>query len=122
MSRITPGRCSTFSRAGEWGEKYNAGGRNERRNIDVVCKICSILEDEWPSAAPHDGLITFVPDRPGHDLRYAIDPTTLEIELAWRARDTFDTGIAKTVRWYLDNEWWWRPLRDNVYAGDRLGL
>jgi dTDP-glucose 4,6-dehydratase len=107
---------------GRVGEKYNVGGRNERRNIDVVRTICAILDKLKPDGAPHDRLITFVPDRPGHDARYAIDAGKLESELGWRAAETFDTGIAKTVRWYLDNEWWWRPLRDKVYAGERLGL
>jgi dTDP-glucose 4,6-dehydratase len=80
------------------------------------------LLDEWhPAGAPHDKLIRHVADRPGHDRRYAIDATKLETELGWRARETFETGLAKTVRWYLDNEWWWRPLRERVYAGERLG-
>ncbi len=75
-----------------------------------------------PRGRPHRDLVTFVEDRPGHDLRYAIDATKLERELGWRAEETFDTGLVKTVRWYLDNEWWWRPLRDKVYAGERLGV
>jgi dTDP-glucose 4,6-dehydratase len=107
---------------GRIGEKYNVGGRNERRNIEVVRTICAILDELRPAGAPHDRLITFVTDRPGHDARYAIDATKLETELGWRAEETFDTGIARTVRWYLDNEWWWRPLREKVYAGERLGL
>jgi dTDP-glucose 4,6-dehydratase len=107
---------------GRIGEKYNVGGRNERRNIDVVRTICAILDRLAPKAEPHASLITFVTDRPGHDQRYAIDAGKLETELGWRAEETFDTGIEKTVRWYLDNEWWWRPLRDKVYAGERLGL
>ena len=74
-----------------------------------------------PSRSPARRLIEFVPDRPGHDARYAIDATKLETELGWRAEETFDTGIEKTVRWYLDNEWWWQPLRER-YAGQRLGL
>jgi len=107
---------------GRPGEKYNVGGRNERRNIDVVRRICAILDQLKPEGAPHERLIAFVADRPGHDARYAIDAAKLETELGWRAEETFDTGIAKTVRWYLENEWWWRPLRDKVYAGERLGL
>jgi dTDP-glucose 4,6-dehydratase len=107
---------------GRIGEKYNVGGRNERRNIDVVRRICAILDDLRPAARPHDSLISFVTDRPGHDLRYAIDAAKLERELGWRAHETFESGIEKTVRWYLDNEWWWRPLRDKVYAGERLGV
>jgi dTDP-glucose 4,6-dehydratase len=107
---------------GHIGEKYNVGGRNERRNIDVVRRICAILDDLRPMARPHESLISFVADRPGHDLRYAIDATKLERDLGWRALETFESGIEKTVRWYLDNEWWWRPLREKVYAGERLGV
>ena len=107
---------------GRIGEKYNVGGRNERRNIDVVRRICAILDDLRPRPSPHESLISYVTDRPGHDLRYAIDASKLERELGWRAHETFETGIEKTVRWYLDNEWWWRPLRDKVYAGERLGV
>ena len=107
---------------GRIGEKYNVGGRNERRNIDVVRRVCAILDELRPRARPHDSLIAFVTDRPGHDLRYAIDAAKLERELGWRAHETFESGIEKTVRWYLDNEWWWRPLRDKVYAGERLGV
>jgi dTDP-glucose 4,6-dehydratase len=107
---------------GRVGEKYNVGGRNERRNIEVVRKICSILDRLRPTDRSHDSLITFVADRPGHDLRYSIDASKLERELGWRALETFDSGIEKTVRWYLDNEWWWRPLREKVYAGQRLGV
>jgi dTDP-glucose 4,6-dehydratase len=106
---------------GRVGEKYNVGGRNERRNIDVVRKICATLGRLRPIGRPYESLITFVADRPGHDLRYAIDASKLERELDWRALETFDSGIEKTVRWYLDNEWWWRPLREKVYAGERLG-
>lgn len=107
---------------GTVGRKYNVGGRNEWRNIDIVRRICTLLDEMRPTAEPHERLIRFVTDRPGHDLRYAIDATRLETELGWRAQETFATGIVRTVRWYLDNEWWWRPLRDRVYAGERLGL
>jgi len=106
---------------GEPGETYNVGGRNERRNIDVVRRICAVLDDLRPADRPRGELIEFVTDRPGHDARYAIDATKLEKELGWKAQENFDTGIEKTVRWYLDNEWWWRPLRDQ-YDGQRLGL
>jgi dTDP-glucose 4,6-dehydratase len=106
---------------GRPGEKYNVGGRNERRNIDVVQRIAQVMDALRPDAAPHQRLITLVADRPGHDHRYAIDPSKIETELGWRARETFDAGIEKTVRWYLQNEWWWRPLRDRVYRGERLG-
>lgn len=107
---------------GRIGDRYNVGGRNERRNIDVVTTICTILDQLRPASRPHRDLIRHVDDRPGHDRRYAIDATKLETELGWRAVETFETGIASTVRWYLDNEWWWRPLRDRIYAGERLGL
>ena len=106
---------------GEPGETYNVGGRNERRNIDVVRRICQVLDELVPAAAPREQLIAFVTDRPGHDARYAIDATRLEIELGWRAQEDFDSGIEKTVRWYLENAWWWQPLREG-YAGERLGL
>jgi dTDP-glucose 4,6-dehydratase len=106
---------------GRIGETYNVGGRNERRNIDVVRRICAILDALMPAAAPRESLIRHVADRPGHDERYAIDATRLETELGWRAQETFDSGIAKTVRWYIDNAWWWQPLRER-YDGQRLGL
>jgi dTDP-glucose 4,6-dehydratase len=106
---------------GRIGETYNVGGRNERRNIDVVRRICQLLDDLVPGAAPRESLIRYVTDRPGHDARYAIDATRLETELAWRAQENFDSGIERTVHWYLANEWWWRPLRDR-YDGERLGL
>jgi dTDP-glucose 4,6-dehydratase len=106
---------------GRVGETYNVGGRNERQNIDVVRRICAVLDALVPVDTPRETLIQFVTDRPGHDARYAIDATKLENELGWKAQETFDTGIEKTVRWYLDNEWWWKPLRDR-YDGERLGL
>ncbi|SFB50993.1 dTDP-glucose 4,6-dehydratase [Rhizobium sp. NFR07] len=106
---------------GRIGETYNVGGRNERRNIEVVERICLLMDAMRPSTGPHNRLITYVGDRPGHDARYAIDATKLETELGWKARETFDTGIEKTVGWYLDNEWWWAPLRKG-YGGARLGL
>jgi dTDP-glucose 4,6-dehydratase len=104
------------------GETYNVGGRNERTNRQVVQGICSALDDLHPQGKPHDRHITFVADRPGHDRRYAIDASKLERELGWRAKETFASGLAKTVQWYLDNEWWWSPLRKKVYAGERIGL
>lgn len=106
---------------GRLGEKYNVGGRNERRNIDVVQRICAIMDKMRPKVRPHEALINYVTDRPGHDARYAIDATRLETELGWKAEENFESGIEKTVAWYLDNEWWWRPLRDTVYSGERLG-
>ena len=106
---------------GRVGEKYNVGGRNERRNIEVVRRICALMDQLRPKNYPHEQLIRFVTDRPGHDRRYAIDASKLEAELGWKAQETFDSGIEKTVRWYLDNESWWRPLRGGVYGGERLG-
>jgi dTDP-glucose 4,6-dehydratase len=102
------------------GETYNVGGRNERTNIDVVGRICDILDRIVPKSRPHRELIEFVPDRPGHDARYAIDATKLETELGWRASNDFDSGIEKTVAWYLENEWWWRPLRPDEDKGIEL--
>ncbi len=107
---------------GRPGEKYNVGGRNERRNIDVVTRICGLMDEMRPQAKAHAELITFVTDRPGHDARYAIDATKLETELGWKAQEDFDSGIERTVRWYLENQWWWQPLRQRVYSGERLGV
>lgn len=107
---------------GRPGEKYNVGGRNERRNIDVVQRVCALMDERQASGAPHDRLLTYVTDRPGHDARYAIDATKLEMELGWKAQENFDSGIAKTVDWYLANDWWWKPLRSSVYSGERLGI
>ncbi|MFZ4395797.1 MAG: dTDP-glucose 4,6-dehydratase [Kiritimatiellia bacterium] len=104
------------------GRTYNVGGSNERTNLQVVERICDVLDELRPSAAgARRRLITFVADRPGHDQRYAIDASRLQHELGWQARETFDTGIRQTVQWYLDNDWWWRPLREKKYAGARLG-
>jgi dTDP-glucose 4,6-dehydratase len=107
---------------GRPGQTYNVGGRNERTNLQVVERICDLV-DAMAGAGPEPrrALIRFVADRPGHDQRYAIDATKLETELGWRAEETFDTGLEKTVRWYIDNADWWGPLRAR-YSGDRLGL
>jgi dTDP-glucose 4,6-dehydratase len=107
---------------GRPGETYNIGGRNERKNLQVVQRICEVMDGLNPGGAPHERLISFVADRPGHDRRYAIDATKLETELGWRARETFETGLEKTVAWFLANDAWWRPLRRDVYGGQRLGL
>jgi dTDP-glucose 4,6-dehydratase len=108
--------------AGRVGQTYNIGGRAPRFNIDVVQGICDRLDALRPSGRPRRQLIEHVADRPGHDRRYAIDPTKIETELGWRAQETFESGIAKTVQWYLDHPQWWQPLRDGVYSGERLGL
>jgi dTDP-glucose 4,6-dehydratase len=109
---------------GEIGRSYNVGGRAERRNIDVVRAICASLDILRPraSGASHGDLITFVKDRPGHDRRYAIDPSRIENELGWKARHTFEGGIRMTVDWYLANAWWWEPIRKAKYDGRRLGV
>lgn len=108
---------------GEPGRSYNVGGRAERSNLQVVETICDVLDQRRPRAGgrSHRELITFVADRPGHDRRYAIDPARIETELGWRARESFEEGIARTVEWYMSNEWWWRPIREGAYAGERLG-
>jgi len=107
---------------GRPGEKYNVGGCNERTNLAVVEAICDAVDRLVPASDSRRRLITFVADRPGHDRRYAIDATKLERELGWRPQEEFDKGLAKTVRWYLDNRAWWEPLRKRVYGGERLGM
>jgi dTDP-glucose 4,6-dehydratase len=99
---------------GRIGETYNIGARNERRNLDLVHAICRLLDQRLPDQAPHDRLIRFVTDRPGHDRRYAIDPTRIETELGWRPEAPFDQAIAATVDWYLANQDWWRALRQRA--------
>ncbi|NCO87104.1 MAG: dTDP-glucose 4,6-dehydratase [Rhodobacterales bacterium] len=106
---------------GAVGCRYNIGGENEARNIDIVRMICAILDDLRPQGAPHADLITFVADRPGHDLRYAIDPSRIRADLGWRPSVTLKEGLARTVRWYLDNEGWWRALQGRAGVGQRLG-
>ncbi len=106
---------------GAVGRTYNIGGENEARNIDLVEMICSILDRLRPGAPPYADLIRFVSDRPGHDLRYAIDPTRIREELGWRPSVTLEQGLEKTVRWYLDNEDWWRALQSRDGVGTRLG-
>lgn len=111
------------ARHGRVGESYNIGGRNERRNIEVAYAICDILDDLEPRArGSYRELVTFVADRPGHDLRYAIDCAKIERELGWRPLETFETGLRKTVQWYLDNPQWWRAIRSGRYRGERLGV
>ena len=111
---------------GKSGETYNIGGHNERKNIDVVRTICAILDKvvaQKPGNIAHFAdLITFVTDRPGHDLRYAIDATKIQRDLGWVPQETFESGIEKTVHWYLNNQTWWQRVLDGSYAGERLGL
>ncbi|MFV0829931.1 dTDP-glucose 4,6-dehydratase [Klebsiella quasipneumoniae] len=111
---------------GKSGETYNIGGHNERKNIDVVRTICAILDkvvSQKPGNITHFAdLITFVTDRPGHDLRYAIDAAKIQHDLGWVPQETFESGIEKTVHWYLNNQTWWQRVLDGSYAGERLGL
>jgi len=106
---------------GKIGRSYNIGGENEATNIDIVREICAILDRLRPVARPYFELVNFVADRPGHDLRYAIDPTRIRTELGWRPAITLTQGLEKTVRWYLDNEDWWKALHNRSGVGNRLG-
>jgi dTDP-glucose 4,6-dehydratase len=110
--------------SGRPGESYNIGGRTERKNIEVVERLCDTLDRVMPrpGKASYRELIAFVKDRPGHDFRYAIDCSKIEREFGWRPLETFETGIDKTVAWYLGNEWWWRPLAEGRAATRRVGL
>lgn len=109
---------------GTVGETYNIGGNSERKNVEVVRKICSLMDEfvENSPNRPHDGLITFVTDRPGHDHRYAIDASKVQRTLGWQPRESFESGLTKTVKWYLANEDWSRRAVADRYAGERLGL
>ncbi|WP_298380460.1 dTDP-glucose 4,6-dehydratase [Azospirillum sp.] len=107
---------------GRVGESYNIGGHNERTNMQVVTTLCALLDEVNPQGAPHARLITHVADRPGHDLRYAIDAGKIERELGWRPRETFESGLRQTVAWYLANRDWWQAILDGSYQGERLGL
>lgn len=109
---------------GRPGETYAIGGHNERRNIDVVRAICALVDElaPDPNIGPRESLITFVTDRPGHDLRYAIDASKIERDLGWRPEETFESGLRKTVEWYLANRFWWERVRTGVYQGERLGV
>lgn len=112
----------TVLQRGQLGRSYNIGGENERSNLELVQTICTILDRLKPGPGPYADLITFVTDRPGHDARYAIDPTRIRQELGWRPSVTVEEGLEKTVRWYLDNEPWWRALQDRHGVGERLGV
>ncbi len=105
------------------GESYNVGGEAERSNLDVVRAICRLLDELTPNSPhrPHERLISFVADRPGHDQRYAMDTAKILRDLGWRPRETFESGLRKTVAWYLDNRWWWEPIWSRRYRGQRLG-
>ncbi len=109
---------------GRPGQTYNIGGNAERNNMQVVETICAELDKALPDSPhrPHRQLVKMVADRPGHDLRYAMDYSKLAAELGWQPKHTFEQGLADTVRWYLDNHWWWQPIIDGTYAGQRLGL
>lgn len=109
---------------GRPGQSYNVGGGAELRNLDLIRLICTILDEELPESPhrPHDQLISFVTDRPGHDFRYAIDPGKIRNELNWTPQTTVTDGMRATVRWYLANQSWWQPIRDSHYDGGRLGL
>jgi dTDP-glucose 4,6-dehydratase len=109
---------------GRVGETYNVGSGNELRNIEVVRRICGILDElnTRTDSRAHAHLITFVADRPGHDLRYALDTTKVSLELGWSARETFESGLRKAITWYLDNRIWWERVLASRYDGSRLGL
>ena len=114
----------TVLTSGTVGETYNIGGNNEIRNIDVVTTICDLLNEISPSenGSSYSDLITYVKDRPGHDFRYAIDAGKIQNDLGWSPKESFETGIRKTINWYLDNQDWWRAIQDNTYRQERLGV
>ena len=112
----------TVLQNGPVGSTFNIGGENEVKNLDIVKMICRLLDVKRPKARPYADQITFVTDRPGHDMRYAIDPTRIRTELGWRPSVTLEQGLAQTVNWYLNNESWWKPLQERAGVGQRLGI
>ena len=112
----------TVLQNGPVGSTFNIGGENEVKNIDIVKMICRLLDVKRPKARPYADQITFVTDRPGHDMRYAIDPTRIRTELGWRPSVTLEQGLEQTVNWYLNNETWWKPLQNRAGVGRRLGI
>lgn len=111
----------TVLQKGQIGQTYNIGGNNERQNIELVTTLCTILDELKPGERPYAENISYVTDRPGHDMRYAIDPTKISTELAWQPKETFESGFKKTVQWYLDHQDWWQNILDGNYQLERLG-
>lgn len=112
----------TVIEKGAIGETYNVGGNNEQRNIDLVMSICRLMDELRPGKEPHAELIGFVKDRPGHDLRYAIDASKIARDLGWRPATNGDEGLRRTVTWYIENRWWWEAIRQRGHSTARLGL
>jgi dTDP-D-glucose 4,6-dehydratase len=115
---------SALLKKGKPGETYNIGGNNEIKNIDIILTICKIMDEIKPSKTnqSYSKLITYVADRPGHDFRYAIDATKIKNEINWIPKESFNSGIRKTIKWYLENEEWWRKIQNKSYNQERLGL
>jgi dTDP-glucose 4,6-dehydratase len=112
----------TLAERGVPGERYNVGALAEKRNIEMVRTLCEMMDERFPERAPHADLIAFVEDRPAHDTRYALDPGRLNTELSWRAAIDIEQGLRATINWYCENRWWWQPIREGCYSGERQGL